>query len=492
MSNKSPLRITPVPRVEGDIDIEVDIKDGRIKEARVSGILFRGFEKLLCGRDPMDALVFAPRICGICSLGQSTAAADLLGNFYGVEMPPNAYHIRNILLASEIVMNHLTHFYLLFGRDLVHPRFNAHPLYEELKGRFSGTDSMAAREALLARRRILEIVGLLGGKWPNSLALQPGGVTRSLNSSDIIRALGVCRESREWLERRLLGGPMEGWLEVTSLAEAEKWLNRQNGEASDLALFISLARTENLAAMGQGPGRFLSFGGFRQPEGGHLFPAGVFDGGKRPLEAGLIGENVSHTWLQGSREELIHPARGETRRYATREEAYSWAKAPRYDGKPAETGPLARMLLADNPLIRDAFSTFGSTILTRMLARMQELVIIIKEMEAWLNRIDPIAPYYTKHASRGEGEAAGMCEVSRGSLGHWMRVKNGVIAAYQIITPSTWHFSPRDAAGLPGPLESALVGTEVRDPNDPVEPNLIVRSFDPCLFCTVHSVRFHD
>jgi hydrogenase large subunit len=81
----------------------------------------------------------------------------------------------------------------------------------------------------------------------------------------------------------------------------------------------------------------------------------------------------------------------------------------------------------------------------------------------------------------------GLVEAARGALGHWLRVERGRIAQYQIIAPTSWNFSPRDAAGQPGPLEAALVDAPVRPgETTPVAVQHIVRSFDPCMVCTVH------
>jgi hydrogenase large subunit len=86
-----------------------------------------------------------------------------------------------------------------------------------------------------------------------------------------------------------------------------------------------------------------------------------------------------------------------------------------------------------------------------------------------------------------DGDAVGLVEAARGALGHWVSVQHGRIQNYQIIAPTTWNFSPRDAAGVPGALEQALAGMAV-DPDDPMPVTVqhVVRSFDPCMVCTVH------
>ncbi len=84
-----------------------------------------------------------------------------------------------------------------------------------------------------------------------------------------------------------------------------------------------------------------------------------------------------------------------------------------------------------------------------------------------------------------DGQGAGLVEAARGALGHWLRVRAGRIETYQIVAPTTWNFSPRDAEGVPGPLEAALEGAPAPGP-DPIAVQHIVRSFDPCMVCTVH------
>ncbi|MEW8351121.1 MAG: nickel-dependent hydrogenase large subunit, partial [Candidatus Thiodiazotropha taylori] len=86
-----------------------------------------------------------------------------------------------------------------------------------------------------------------------------------------------------------------------------------------------------------------------------------------------------------------------------------------------------------------------------------------------------------------EAQGAGLVEAARGSLGHWIRIRNGRILNYQIVAPTTWNFSPRDAKGQPGALELALQGARLRaGETEPVSVQHIVRSFDPCMVCTVH------
>ncbi|HHS12235.1 MAG TPA: HupV protein [bacterium] len=478
--------ISPMPRVEGDLEARVHVRQNRVTEAWIAGVMFRGFEKLLIGRDPMDALVFAPRICGICSIGQSTAASDMLGRFYGVGMPENAYWVRNTVLGAEIIMNHQTHFYLLFAVDLTHPSLKGRPGYEEMCRRFHSLEGEAYLDVLKNRKTILEIMGLLAGKWPNSLAFQPGGVTRPITRSDRLRMLGVWRSVREFIEKRVLGGSLERWLEVSSLSDMDRWLGEASHADGDLGLFIRYGREWGLDTLGKGQSRFLSYGAFPRPDGSSLYKSGFSDTQSvASLEPGSITEDVSHSWFLESHS--LHPYEAKTASDVHKEGAYSWAKAPRYQGYVTEVGPIARLIVQQDPLALDLVKELGNTVYTRIVLRFHDLMIILSAMETWIRSMDPEAPFYNKHKPRSEGEAFGFSEVSRGALGHWMQVKNGIIVNYQVISPSTWNFSPRGFKGKPGPVEQALTGTPVTDEQDLIEVKQIIRSFDPCLFCAVHS-----
>ncbi len=199
---------------------------------------------------------------------------------------------------------------------------------------------------------------------------------------------------------------------------------------------------------------------------------------------------MSHAWFNdysGAR----HPFHGVTSPYATGHESgkYSWAKAPRYDGRPAETGPLAEMVVASDPLFVDLIQQDGPNVFVRELARLVRPAVLMPVMEQWLKETASCREeFYRDHGKKENGEGFGLVEAPRGGLGHWIKIKNAKIERYQIITPSAWNASPRDSSGVRGPWEQALVGTEIRDCHNPIEIDHVIRSFDPCLVCTVHAL----
>jgi hydrogenase large subunit len=99
------------------------------------------------------------------------------------------------------------------------------------------------------------------------------------------------------------------------------------------------------------------------------------------------------------------------------------------------------------------------------------------------------SPFYQGHTKLVTTRGYGLIPAPRGGLGHWVTIENGMIDNYQVITPTAWNASPKDVNGVRGPWEQAILGTRVHDTQNPIEVEQIVRSFDPCLVCTVHAIR---
>ncbi len=474
------IAFSPFTRLEGDLLIKVDIEDAHIVRSRASGTLYRGFEAILRGRDPLDALVITCRVCGQCGLSHSAAAAGAIRALLGAQMPANAYLACNIMLAIEAVLSHLSHFYLSFFPDLAEA-----PYREQEAQRFLPAAGSSLARALREREEMLGVLGLLAGKWPNSLAIQPGGTTRPVTASEIRRAHGLLDVYRKFIEEQLLGCELDGWLTLRRAADLEQWLGEGSHPASDLGVFLSLSLKHGLDGIGRWPARFLSSGGWPGPAGETWLKAGFYHGAKRAFDPAQIVEHVKHSWY-AAQEGGLPPFDGRTDPAPQREEAYSWAKAPRYAGQPAEVGPLARLVNDGDPLVMDLLGKYGPCVLVREIARLHEVVRLLKQIGVWLNEVDPSEPFYQETPRATAGAGFGFVEAPRGILGHWLRVEQGKIQNYQIITPTGWNLSPRDSADCPGPLEEALVGAPVPDPERPAAMSQVVKSFDPCLFCTVH------
>jgi [NiFe] hydrogenase large subunit/hydrogenase large subunit len=285
------------------------------------------------------------------------------------------------------------------------------------------------------------------------------------------------------------------------------------------------------ASLGSGVGNYMSYGDFpktAQLDPDELFlPRGViFDkdlGSPRPLDMQRIREYVAHSYYEygAGDAEGLHPFQGETTprytgptppyEFLDTEGKYSWLKSPRYEDRPMEVGPLARMLVAYarghervQALVglvlerlkvgpEALFSTLGRT-----AARGIETLVIAEQLLGWLEKLSSNMgagdlqihndEKWDPASWPDEAEGWGFHEAPRGALGHWVHIEKGKIAGYQAVVPSTWNGGPRDANGQRGPYEEALVGTPIADPEKPLEILRTVHSFDPCMACAAHVV----
>ncbi len=481
----SRLVVGPFNRVEGDLEVRLETGDGVVHRAEVVSPLYRGFEEMLVGKDPHDALVIAPRICGICSISQSVAAAEALGAAQGLRPAPNGQLVTNIVHAAENVADHLTHFYMFFMPDFARPIYADQAWHGDVADRFTAMSGSAVLNMLPKRAEFLHIVGMLAGKWPHTLTVQPGGVTKVVSEHERRRLSGLLLSFRRFLEQQVIGMDLAAFAALNSRAELLDQVDRLGASRSDLFQFIHVSQKLGLNRMGRATDRFLSFGAYRQQDS-HLFARGLRNGqGAQKLNTGLIAEDVSHSWMDGPKTAL-HPFDGVTKTDPEMANGYTWCKAPRLEGEPAEVGALSRQVVAGHPLAQDLVAA-GGNVEARIVARFLEMALLVPAMENWLGDIRAPDPFMDHATAKQQGEGDGLIEAARGALGHWLRIENGKIANYQIIAPTTWNFSPRDRAGQSGPLEQALIGAPLREgETEPVAVQHIVRSFDPCMVCTVH------
>jgi hydrogenase large subunit len=501
------LVVGPFNRVEGDLEVRLELRDGAVASAEVTAPLYRGFETMLLGRDPLDALFIVPRICGICSVSQSVVAARALADLAGTVPPPNGAHAINLMLACENLADHLAHFYLFFMPDFTRAAYAGRPWFDEAQRRFAAPGGVHRAAAVAARQRWFGMMGTLGGKWPHTQSLSPGGSSRALDAAERSRLLARLAEFRAFVERQLYAAPLAEVAAIADWDAFQAWCDAGPGQG-DLRLFAAIAADAGLQALGRGPGRALSWGAYPQPAAPvssaspvhhesalPLFAPGLWcDGaaageraGIAPADPDAVTEDHRHAWLADPEGGPRHPRAGLTQPDADKPGAYSWCKAPRLAGRVVETGALARQLADGQPLVADAVRVLGCVVTTRVLARLLEFARVLPAMERWLRALAPGEPFHVECAMPARGSGVGLAEAARGALGHWIAVDGGRIAQWQIVAPTSWNFSPRDAAGTPGALEAALVGTPVAaGETTPVAVQHVVRSFDPCMVCTVH------
>jgi hydrogenase large subunit len=501
--------IDPITRIEGHLKMEATVEDGVVKDAKSSGVLFRGLELILKGRDPRDASRITQRICGVCPTAHSTASALCLDDAFGVaeDVPDNGRIMRNLIFGSNYLQSHILHFYHLGALDYVDvasvadyegndpelmsvksfiARGELGPFIPRYEGdyRLSKEQNRAAvahyLQALHIRRKAHELLSIFGGKMPHNCSIVAGGVTERPTVDKITAFLWRLNEIRDFIDTVYIP-------DVIMVA----------GVYSDHF------------GIGRGCGDYLSYGAFDLgaapsdlAKKKRLIMPGITNRGLKPgtVDPEKITEQLRHSWYDDSFTNR-HPSNGETSPQYPKDEAYSWLKSPRYDGKPYEVGPLARTLVAyaqGAPAVKEAVDgLLGAlnagpevlfSILGRHAARALETKLVADSMGDWVLQLKPGEPVCQDYKLPEEGIGAGMTDAPRGALGHWIEIKDGVISRYQAVVPTTWNASPRDDSDIPGPMEQAIIGTKVKDPENPFEVVRIVRSFDPCLACSIHLV----
>lgn len=482
-SNSSRRILGPFNRVEGDLEVEVEVEQDRIIVARVNSPLFRGFEQILHGKDPQDALVYTPRICGICSVSQSVAAAQALAATQQLQAAPNGQLATNLILAAENLVDHLTHFYLFFMPDFARDVYAKKSWFPDIQARFKAQTGSAARNMLPARANFLHLTGILAGKWPHSLAIQPGGTSRPIEAQEKIRLGTIIRAFRVFLQEILFTDELENISALNSERALQSW--QAAHPTADFARFLNVADDLELSNLGRAYDNFMSFGAYQFNQD-HLFQPGIWQQGYAPLNTDNIREDVSHSWLNAGAQPK-HPYQGSTLPDADEDSGYSWCKAPRLNQQVMEVGAIARQVVDGHPLIQELVMAQGGNVRSRVIARLLEFARVVPAMEEWCQALQIREPFCVTSRLPDEAQGAGLIEAARGSLGHWVRIKKGRILNYQIIAPTTWNFSPRDGDNQPGALEQALQNTPVGDDKSTsVAIQHIIRSFDPCMVCTVH------
>ncbi len=365
-------------------------------------------------------------------------------------------------------------------------------------------------EALDWQRHVIRILTFLGGKDPHPNFLV-GGVPFSvnLNSPAVVNA-ELLAEIKAHIEQ------IQTFVQQVYIPD----------------LLAVAGFYKEWFSIGAGVGNYMCYGELpegRTKDASRMFlPRGAILGRNLsevmdvdPEDPGQVQESVARSWYEYGKgdQAFLHPYEGETSAKYTGPKPpyehldvdgkYSWLKSPRWKGNSMEVGPLARMLVAyarghagvkekvDTVLRHfDAppavlFSTLGRT-----AARGIEAWLLSEYLDTLYQRIIDLintgntatfnATHWDPKTWPKTCKGSGQMEAPRGSLGHWVTIKNEKIEHYQIVVPSTWNAGPRDASGHPGPYEAALAGTPVHNPEEPVEILRTVHSFDPCLACACH------
>ena len=467
--------VDPVTRIEGHLKVEVTVAEGKVVEARTTGGMFRGFEIILKGRDPRDASQISQRICGVCPTGHCQASVLSLDNAFGVTPPTNGRIIRNLILGANYVQSHILHFYHLAALDYVKgpdtspfiPRYEG-PDFYRLPKEINDAAVGQYLKALDMRMKAQEALAIFGGRMPHVQGVMVGGTSQKPNADMIVDYVWRMKEIQQFVHGTYVP-----------------------------TVYLVAGAYKDLFSVGTGCKNFLSTGVFPldNEDKTHLLKRGVYTDGKDyPLDPMLIREQVKYSWYEDSCTNR-HPFDGCTIPQYPKATGYSFIKSPRYNGKPHEVGPLARMWITNPPVSESCKKFLGKpasadvrvrdlgpaafSIMGRHAVRAEECAVVVDKCIEWALQLKPGVDSFKPAPVPDAAKGMGLNEAPRGSVSHWIVIKNKKIENYQVVSPTLWNAGPRDDSGVPGPMEQALVGTPVSDPQNPINVVRVVRAFDP-------------
>ncbi|MEA5153750.1 nickel-dependent hydrogenase large subunit [Raineyella sp.] len=559
--------IDPLTRIEGHLRIELETGNGTISKAWSETTQFRGIETIVAGRDPRDAWAFAQRICGVCTSVHAVASIVAVENAIGSNPPQQARLIRDMVMASQNIQDHVIHFYHLHALDWVNVpsaatadpqkavdfataigstwRGNTLARMTEVRDTVKGildsgqlsiftggywkhpdyrlppeANLMAVAhylDALQFQRSMIRIATVFGGKNPHPNFLVGGmACTLDPNHSESINQVQIDQvgqwvaETTEFVkacyvpDATAIMGVYKDYFDI--------------GAAQPNYLAVGLAG----ATYAGDPASSRLTSPFTEVKPGAIYDGDL--GTVHPFDPTRIAEWVSSAWYTYQDGDVgLTPDKGETTPHYTGpqppydwlgdHEQYTWSKAPRYDGRVVQVGPVARMMLAyaqghaaTKTLVDGATRKLGISVgqlnstAGRTLARALECSLLadilsqttfptfVKNLKG--GDIDVFDPSRWEPSSwPATSSGFSLLEVPRGFLSHWVTVENGKVARYQAVVPTTWLAGGRDAGGGQGPYEESLAGKgrhPLVDPAQPLEPLRTIHSFDPCMSCAVH------
>lgn len=450
MSRK--IIISPITRINGPMSVEVEIENNKITDAKSSGLQFRGFEKMIVGRPPLDAVYFTERICGICSSAHGLVSSLALEKALNVTPDLNGVRVRDFGLGADFLQNNIRQICLFSYPDYAKINMvpgddtNDYRLPAKITRKFNKDYIRAVEVSKLAH----EMLALIGGKAPHNHGIFVGGTTANLDASKIIRLKSILKTVYDFIANDMME-------DVYTIARYYPEYFKIGGGSKNLMTFGL-------------------FDDLNYKDAEYVYPSIYINGQKQNIDVKAIAECNIHSWyIQNS--DTVSSSYTEVN--VKRPGAYTFVKAPRYNGMPVQVGPLARMILSGN-------YNFSISTMDRLVARALETKKIADTMTMLLDIITPTPAVQAHYWIPDNSYGLGMKDAVRGTLMHSVRIQNGLIADYNIITPSAWNLSPTDINGRHGPLEDALIGTIVVDENHPVEIGRTIRSFDPCISCATH------
>ena len=445
-----------VERIEGEAKLHCSWENNIIKDARIDFLNFRGFEYILEGKSPLDALVYTPRICGICGQAHLKATVEALENIYEnigqkLEITKKAKLLRQIGLNIEIIDSHIKWFYMFIMPDIIKLDTQDLGIYTPLKG---------ARwlEAQKTASETIKALAIIGGQWPHTSYMIPGGVMCDPTKLDLIMMQNYLQTAISFFEKSISGVSLEDYLSFDNINDIDKL-------DCDLKYFKDLSFKYSLEKYGKSYNRFISLGESK-----------LFKNEKNrqkivnKLDFSKINENSNHTFSINKEE--------------NNSKKHTWSKSVTYNEQFYETGPLARAIVSNKKFIKHIHENFDDSVFTRVMSRIDELAFLLFETHKLISLVDISENSYIKPKLSLKdisfADGLGFTEACRGSLLHKVSIENGKIKSYDVITPTVWNLGPQ-YKNQKGVAQKAIIGT----PSIEIA-TIVLRSFDVCSVCTTH------
>ena len=442
-----------IERIEGEAKLHCTWKNEKIVDAKIDFLNFRGFEYILEGKSPLDALVYTPRICGICGQAHLKATVEALENIYEnlnekLEITKKAKLLRQIGLNIEIIDSHIKWFYMFIMPDIIKLDSNDLGAYAPLKGSRWIESQKIASETIKA-------MAIIGGQWPHTSYMLPGGVMCDPTKFDLIMMQNYLQTAISFFEKSISGVDLESYLLFESINDLDKL-------SKDLKYFKSLSFKYSLEECGKSHNRFIVL------EESTLFKKESNLSDK--IDFSKILEDTTHTFSLNKEE--------------NKEQKSTWSKSVTYDNNFYETGSLARAIISNRKFVKEIHKYFDDSVFTRVMARVDEMAYLLFETNNLISQIDVLEHSYIKPkiSLKDIENASGISaiEACRGSLLHKVNIEKGLIKSYDIITPTVWNLGPENRYEK-GVAQKAIIGSS----NIEIA-KIILRSFDVCSVCTTH------
>jgi len=422
-----------IEKIEGEAELDFIFNNNKIEDVKINFGFSRGIEKILEGKEPFDALVITPRVCGICNHAHLLATVRALEDGYRnagikVDLSNKAIDIREFTLACELIQNHVKWFYLTMLPQL------------EKMLEIENQENHALKASYLSST-ITKALAIFAGQWPHSGYAVVGGVTCDPTYVDMLQAEGLIDESIKFFEQIVSGVTIKELLAMSSVTQLQDI-------GGDFGKLLYLLGSSGMAEIGKSHDRFIVFGECLCFKIGKSIPTQV--------------STINPKYVKESEQEN------------------TLAKAVHYKGRQFEVGSLARGMIAKEPIIKALHKRYKDSLLTRVFARIYEIGLLLDYSKILLNRLDLSQPSCCVERSMNieNFEGIGVVEAARGSLIHKISVKNSKIKNYEIITPTQWNLSHGDDVEK-GIAIKAMVGSKSIK-----EATYIFRAFDVCSVCT--------